>query len=75
MARRVTMLIVLAGALMLAAACSTDSRSDQDDPTTRAMADPMNYSPSDQDEDISGGGLMEFHKDAFKKDMDRVLNP
>ena len=35
----------------------------------------MNYSPSDQDEDISGGGLTEFHKDAFKKDMDHVLNP
>jgi hypothetical protein len=34
----------------------------------------MNYSPHESD-DISGGGLTDFHGDAFKKDMDHVLNP
>ncbi|MGD0464920.1 MAG: hypothetical protein ABSB74_20740 [Tepidisphaeraceae bacterium] len=70
------MLIASAGAAMLVAAgCSSDSSPAQDDPTTRAMSDPMNYSPSHDNEDISGGGVTDFHGDAFKKDMDHVLNP
>ena len=41
-----------------------------------ALADPWNYSPHDADRtDISGGGLGEFKKDAFKRDMDSVFNP
>jgi hypothetical protein len=44
------------------------------DPTTRAMADPMHYSPPD-DSDISGGGMTNFDSKAFNKDMDHVLNP
>ncbi len=80
MKRFVTLLITTAGAVMLGTAifggvgCSSDSSSAKDDPTTRALSDPMNYSPS-QNEDISGGGLTDFHGDAFKKDMDHVLNP
>jgi hypothetical protein len=64
----------VAGALALAAGCSSSTPSERYDPTTQALNDPMNYSP-DKDEDISGGGLTEFHGDAFKKDMDHVLNP
>jgi hypothetical protein len=71
-------LIVLLAAcgLALAAACSSNKQP-EDDPTTRALGDPMNYSPNaDQDNpDISGGGLTDFHGQAFKKDMDHVLNP
>jgi hypothetical protein len=47
----------------------------QSDPTTRALSDPMGYSPRFQDPDISGGGISDFHSDSFKKDMDHVLNP
>jgi hypothetical protein len=69
----------IAAMLVLGAGCSSDSQlSDDDamvgDPTTRAMSDPMGYSPSQQ-EDISGGGLTDFNNDAFKKDMNHVLNP
>jgi hypothetical protein len=65
--------IAAAGLLAVAAGCSSSPRH-EDDPTTRALNDPMNYSP-DKDDDISGGGLTAFHGDAFKKDMDHVLNP
>ena len=69
----------MAAVLVLAAGCSSDSQlSDDDsmpgDPTTRAMSDPMGYAPSEH-EDISGGGLTDFNNDAFKKDMNHVLNP
>ena len=64
----------LAGALVLAAGCSSSPPAPKDDPTTRALNDPMNYSPNG-DQDVSGGGITEFHGDAFKKDMDHVLNP
>ena len=69
----------MAAMLLLAAGCSSDSRLPDDDstlgdPTTRAMSDPMGYAPSEH-EDISGGGLTDFNNDAFKKDMNHVLNP
>jgi hypothetical protein len=75
-----TMLMLLASVAGLAAGltvsgCSSSPQTaGEGDPTTRAMADPMNYAPS-EDQDISGGGLTDFHGDAFKKDMDHVLNP
>jgi hypothetical protein len=76
MKRFVILLVASAGAIMVGAAgCSSDSPQANDDPTTRAMSDPMNYSPDHENEDISGGGMTEFHGDAFKKDMDHVLNP
>ncbi len=76
MAMRWALLLIMsaAGAMALAAGCSSSKSSGEGDPTTQALNDPMNYSP-DKDEDISGGGLTEFHGDAFKKDMDHVLNP
>jgi hypothetical protein len=71
---RLLLLALAVGGLALAAGCSSSTPSERYDPTTQALNDPMNYSP-DKDEDISGGGLTEFHGDAFKKDMDHVLNP
>ena len=62
-------------AAMLALISCTDSPSSESDPTTRALSDPMNYSPNQDDQDITGGGLTDFNHDAFKKDMDHVLNP
>jgi hypothetical protein len=70
---RLALVILAVGALGGLAACSM-SGGPEDDPTTRALGDPMNYSPGNND-DISGGGLTDFHGDAFKKDMDHVLNP
>jgi hypothetical protein len=76
MRKFVILLIAFAGAGMICAAgCSSDAPSNNGDPTTQAMSDPMNYSPGHEDEDISGGGMTDFHGDAFKKDMDHVLNP
>jgi hypothetical protein len=65
--------VLAGGGLAVAAGCAS-SNSTKDDPTTRALGDPMNYSPNG-DQDISGGGLTDFHRDAFNKDMDHVLNP
>ena len=71
-----TMLMLVASIAGLAAwGCTSNSSGSADDPTTRAMSDPMNYSPPDQDQNISGGGISNFDSDAFKKDMDHVLNP
>jgi len=52
---------------------SSDANS-SNDPTTRAMADPMGYTPPD-DADISGGGISDFNSKDFNKDMNHVLNP
>jgi hypothetical protein len=41
-----------------------------------ALRDPMNYSPRNADQtDISGGGVLDFKKDAFKRDVNSVFNP
>ena len=66
-----TLAAVLAGS---GCASNSSGASGFDDPTTRAMADPMNYSPPD-DADISGGGIADFNSKAFHKDMDHVVNP
>jgi hypothetical protein len=59
----------------LAVGCMEEPSTDSGDPTTRALSDPMGYTPSQDNEDISGGGFTNFDSDAFKKDMDHVLNP
>jgi len=42
-----------------------------------ALRDPFNYSPYQNDRryDVSGGGIMHFDKEAFKRDVNSVLNP
>ena len=50
----------------------TDVRSRQD----AALRDPMNYGSNISDRnDISGGGILDLRKDAFKKDVNAVFNP
>jgi len=71
---RMLIVALAAGVLAAGSACSSSPKQQEDDPTTRALGDPMNYSPQD-DQDISGGGVTDFHGQAFKKDMDHVLNP
>jgi hypothetical protein len=38
----------------------------------QALKDPFNYT-ADQPADVSGGGLMDLNKEAFKKDIDSVF--
>ena len=40
-----------------------------------ALRDPFGYSPEFDSTDVSGGGLGEFDKDAFRKDLKNVLDP
>jgi hypothetical protein len=41
-----------------------------------ALRDPMNYTVRDtENRDVSGGGLLDFKKDAFKRDVNSVFNP
>lgn len=40
-----------------------------------AMRDPFNYSPHPDRYDVSGGGMTDFKRKEFKRDVDAVLNP
>jgi hypothetical protein len=40
----------------------------------QAMKDPFGYSPG-METDISGGGINEFDKNAFQRDVKNVLDP
>ena len=45
------------------------------DPRAAALSDPMNYNPAAERYDVSGGGILELNKKAFRKDVDSVLSP
>ena len=49
----------------------TNMRERQD----QAMKDPMGYSPDMDRTDVSGGGLTDFDRDGFGKDLKNALNP
>ena len=67
--------MVIGAAALVLSGCSMDDRAGSyDDPTTRAMADPMGYSP-EKDPSITGGGISDFNSNDFKRDLDHVLNP
>jgi len=74
----VATLTASAGLLGILSACTSTS-APQDDPTTRALNDPMNFHGDADDDDskynVSGGGLTNFDSKAFKRDMDGILNP
>jgi hypothetical protein len=73
----VAMLTASAGLLGILSACTSNS-APLDDPTTRALNDPMNYPGNANDDskyNVSGGGLNNFDSKAFKRDMDGILNP
>ena len=74
---------LLLGAV-LTTGCATDSATPpppQDgDPSTRALNDPMGYHPTWQNDGddrtiTGGGGIGDFNKKAFDRDLDHVLNP
>jgi len=62
-------------ALVFVVGCSDGTTMEQRQ--NQALRDPFNYSPyRDYDPtNVSGGGLTDFNKDAFKKDLNSVLNP
>jgi hypothetical protein len=61
--------------VLSAVLCQTGCQSTTvDDPTTRAQADPMGYSP-DFNNKNSSSGLMDFDSQGFNKDMHDFLNP
>lgn len=65
-------MVVLAG--MVAAGCSQAER--KPDPRDAALKDPMNYNPAGNEwPDVSGGGILNFDRDAVGKDVDHVLSP
>ena len=41
----------------------------------QAMKDPFGYSANPENADISGGGLTDFDRGGFKKDLKNVLDP
>ena len=70
-----SLLLIIVG-LFVVGGCAEDEKpsSGLRERQDKALEDPFNYSPHDRT-DISGGGLMELRKDAFKKDVDSVFNP
>lgn len=84
--RYIAYIAMLAFLCLMTGACA-----DKNKPTSRplsarerqeaALRDPFTYGPSQQDgmmmddPNISGGGLSEFDRDGFRKDVDRVFNP
>ncbi len=71
---RYTMPMAVIGfAALMAAGC--ESAKPGPEPSDRALGDPMNYRPGFEDSDISGGGIMDFDKKAFRKDVNSVLDP
>jgi hypothetical protein len=67
-------LLVLSAALA-AAGCGQDEKSTAPQRQEKVLTDPFHYSPFDKNPDVSGGGIGEFRKEAFKKDVDNVINP
>ena len=59
-------------AMLMGVGCADKAETPAPD---RALADPMHYKPGFEESDISGGGLTEFNKKAFRRDVDGVFNP
>jgi hypothetical protein len=63
--------------------CADTNRQPSTQPVTvrdrqeHALRDPFGYGPTTEDKghDISGGGLTDFDREGFRRDVDRVLNP
>lgn len=61
--------------LMLSALAGCSAPEAQPDPREAAIKDPMNYNPAAERIDVSGGGIMDLDRKAFRKDVDSVLSP
>lgn len=67
-------LLVLMAALAVGG-CGSDEKTTMPERQEKLIEDPFHYSPFENKNDVSGGGIGEFRKEAFKKDVDSVLNP
>jgi hypothetical protein len=66
----------MAGLLSLAACQSDSQENTESDPTTRALADPMGYSPNFDNDSVTGGKTgTDADSQGLKKDLNNVLNP
>lgn len=77
-----TMLIRLVSIAALAAVGCTNNQGgtssqhpNADARQESTLKDPMSYGGNTEKVDITGGGIGNFDKKAFHKDMDTVLNP
>jgi hypothetical protein len=59
--------------LCFAAGCMDEERPSARERQDEALRDPFKYGP--QMPDVSGGSTSEFDRDAFRGDVDRVINP
>jgi hypothetical protein len=76
---------ILPSAFCLAVSGCQQQNAATTQPTTRpasmrerqdqAMRDPFGYSPNPESTDISGGGLSDFDRGGFNKDLKNVLDP
>lgn len=62
-------MLLVAGAL----SCSDNATPSGPQRQAELLRDPFGYKMDDND--ISGGNISEFDRDAFKKDIGNVLNP
>jgi len=68
------LVVLLAGTVPVFIGCQSASTT-QSTPRDRALNDPMNYRPSWDDTNISGGGIMDYDSKGMKRDINGVLNP
>jgi len=71
------LLIALSLAPFVAMGCASGPSQDQMDRDRQAAAlkDPFGYNPDPHKSEDTVSGNGEFDKDAFKKDLDHVINP
>jgi hypothetical protein len=77
--------VFVSGFWLLATGFSCTQNAATTQPTTKpssirdrqdqALKDPFGYSPDAEATDISGGGLTDFDRGGFKKDLKNVLDP
>jgi len=74
--RKMAQIVIVAVGLAAVGCQQEDKPSDIRARQDAALRDPMNFGSDVGDRtNISGGGFMDFRKDAFKKDVNAVFNP
>ena len=71
------LLAISAAAMLLGAGGCASSEKESESMADQALNDPFNYKPTGRDDwpDVSGGGIHQFDKKGFKRDLNNVLNP